>query len=237
MSRFAASLSAAALGLIAAVFAADSGAQPLFGEESTADGLFRIDPSIIEHGWLRPDVDLSQYTHAFVMPTVLLFRDLRPGAIGSLADTSRSAFPVDEKMRERLRLSFGEAFHRAMSASRDFETADRLGRNVVLVQAYVTDIATGLPPDLPGSNIGEIRWLWEGDLILELRDAMSDQVLLRTLTRQRVDGPVEGERLWSLAPRVTAQWSQHMVEQLALVSDFFPSHLWRMNERAQGRSD
>jgi hypothetical protein len=231
------SIPVAALALIATWFAVDCHAQPLFGDEATADGLYRIDPSILEHGWLRPDVDLSQYTHAFVMPTIMLFRDLPPVAIGSLADTSRSAFPVDDRMRERLRQSFGEAFHRAMSASRNFETADQLGRNVVLVQAYVADVATGLPPDLPGSNIGEIRWLWEGDLIIELRDSMSDLILLRILTRQRVDGPVEGERLWSLAPRVAAQWSQHMVEQLAVVANFFPSHLWRMNERAQGRTD
>jgi hypothetical protein len=140
-------------------------------------------------------------------------------------------------MQQRLRQTFGESFHDAVSASRDFEIADRLGRDVVLVRGYVTDVATGLPPTMADTNVSSIRWVWEGNLVLELRDSMSDEVLLRILNRQRVDGPVDAERVWSLAPGITEQWSRFMMDQLATAFDFYPSRLQRMQERAQSSSE
>lgn len=212
---------------------AGSGAQPVSEEEVTAEGLHRVDPSVVEYAWLRPGVDLSLYTHAFILPTVVLFRDLPPPSHSAWSDATRDTFPVEDAMRQRLQKVFGESFHEIMATSPDFEISDRLGRHVVLVRAYVTDVATGLPPARPGSNVGTVRWLWEGNLILELRDSMSDEMLLRIANRQRVDGPVEAERIWSLAPRVTRQWSRFMVDQLSKVSDLYPSHLRRMYESAR----
>lgn len=215
---------------------AEVGAQPILENEVDADGLHRVDPTFIDNAWLRPDIDLSEYTHAFVMPTLVLFRDVPPpsNAIGGLG---RDAFGVDDRMQRRLRETFGEAFHQAMSASPDFEIADELGRNVVLVRGYVTDVVTALPPEFAGSNVGPVKWLWEGNLVVELRDSMSDEILVRILNHQRVEGPAEAEMFWSLAPRVTGLWSRFMVEQMSKVSDFYPSHLRRMYERAREESE
>lgn len=212
-------------------------AQPVSDVEVTADGLHRVDPSVFDNAWLRPDVDLSRYTHAFIMPSIVLFRDLRPPSHSAWADSARTVFPVSDRMQERLRVTFGESFHKAVSASRDFEITDRLGRDVVLVRGYVTDLATGLPPTMADADVSSIRWIWEGNLVIELRDSMSDEVLLRIFTRQRVDGPVEAERIWSLAPSITGQWSRVMVDQLATTFDFYPSRLQRMQERAQSSSE
>ncbi|HSG64388.1 MAG TPA: hypothetical protein VLD39_05280 [Gammaproteobacteria bacterium] len=216
---------------------ADLGAQPVSEVEVTADGLHRIDPAVLDLAWLNPDVDLGSYTHAFVLPTIVLFRDLPAPSHSAWADSTRTTFPVSERMQKRLRETFGESFHKAMAASRDYEMADRLGRNVVLIRGYLTDVATGVPPDLPGSNTGAIRWVWEGNLVLELRDSMSDAVLLRIFNRHRVEGPVEAERVWSLAPSVTGQWSRLMVDQLAKVTDFYPSRLQRMQEQARDAAE
>jgi len=211
----------------------DIEAQPVSNVEVTADGLHRVDPSIMHDAWLRPEADLSRYTRAFVMPTIVLFRDLPAPLNSSWADSARTTFPVDEMMQERLRETFGESFHEAMSLSRDYEISDELGRDVVLVRGYLTDVATGVPPDRAGATYDTVRWVWEGNLVLELRDSMSDELLLRILDRRRVEGPVEKRRVWSLAPRITLQWSRSAVDQLSILGDFYPSRLRRMQDRAE----
>jgi len=227
----AAASAAALLALIS--YRVDISAQPVSELEVTADGLHRVDPSVLPTAWVRPEADFTQYTHAFVMPTIVLFRDLPAPSHSSWADSARTTFPVSEAMQQRLRETFGESFHQAMGVSHDYEISDRLGRHVVLVQGYVTDVATGLPLELAGTNVNTIRWVWEGNLVLELRDSMSDDVLVRILNRQRVEGPVEADRVWSLAPQVTRHWSKSMLDELSVLTDFYPSRLQRMHERAQ----
>ena len=85
------------------------------GAEVTADGLHRVDPAILPSTWLLPDVALSRYTPALVMPTFTLFRELPQTSSNAWKDRSRSAFEVGENMKERLRVTFGEAFHDAMA--------------------------------------------------------------------------------------------------------------------------
>ncbi len=223
----------ASLGLLAATLPSPRAvAQAVSESEITADGLHRIDPTIMTNAWLRPDADFERYTRALVMPTLILFREIRTSH-SAWADSSRTMFPVSEIMQARLRETFGESFHATMDGQRVFEVADGVGRDVVLVHAYLTDVATGMPLDLAGSNVNTIRWVWEGNLIVELRDSMSDDVLFRAIDRQRVEGPVDADILWGLAPRVTQQWSRMMVEHIEDLSSFYPSRLYRLQERAR----
>ncbi len=139
-------------------------------------------------------------------------------------------------MKVRLQETFGEAFHEAMARQRDFEIADGLGRDVILVQAYMTDITTGVPPEYAGNDVLTVRWIWEANLTLELRDSMSNQILARIRARERVDGPVDADRVYSMAPQIMRRWSGRLIEQLDELSNFYPSRLYRMHERATQQS-
>ena len=204
--------------------------------EVSADGLHRVDPSLLAGAWLRPDADLSLYTRAFVMPTIILFREMSAPSHSAWADSSRSEFPVSELMQARLRETFGQSFHDAMPIQRAYDVADQLGRDVVLVQAYMTDVTTGLPPDLAGANVASIRWIWDANLVLELRDSMNNEILARLQKRVRVEGPVDADRVWGLAPQVTRMWSREMIGHLDELSEFYPSRLYRLHERATEQS-
>ena len=210
-----------------------SSAQPVLENEVTADGLHRVDPSIIEYGWLRPDRDLSRYTRMVVLPTVVLFREMPEPSRSAWSAAATTEFPVSELMQARLREAFGESFHEAMSGIRSYEVSDELGRDVLLVQGLLTDVVTGLPPDLAGSNVSTIRWVWEANIVIEIRDSMSDEVLARTLDRQRVDGPVDADSVWGLAPRITRRWSRLLAGRLNELSDFYPSRLWRLQQQSE----
>ena len=131
---------------------------------------------------------------------------------------------------------FGEAFSEAMKRQRDFDLADGPGRDVILVQAYMTEIATGVPPEFASNNVISVRWVWEALLTLEIRDSMSNQILARMRTRERVDGPVDADRVYALAPQIMRRWANRMIEQLDELSNFFPSRLYRLYERATEES-
>jgi hypothetical protein len=65
---------------------------------------------------------------------------------------------------------------------------------------------------------------------------MSNQILARIRARERVDGPVNADRLYSLAPQIMRRWSGRLLEQLDALSSFYPSRLYRMHERATQQS-
>jgi len=209
---------------------------PVSDADITADGLHRVDPALMPGAWIRPEADLSLYTRAVVMPTVVLFREMDKPSQNAWADRNRSVFPVSETMQRRLRATFGESFNDAMKAQRSYDVGRELGRDVVLVRAYMTDVTTGVPLSLAGSNVVSVRWIWEANLTVELRDSMSNELLARLRSRERVDGPVDADRIWGLAPQIMRRWSMRMIAQLDELSDFYPSRLYRLHERTTQQS-
>jgi hypothetical protein len=213
--------------------AAQLSAQPISEVEITADGLHRVDPTVIPFAWLHPDADLTHYARAFVLPTFIVYRELSTPSRSAWSDTNRSAFPLSDKMKERLEESFGEAFHEIMDSQRVFDAGKKLGRDVIMIRGYLSDVATGLPPDKAGADVDQIRWAWEANVTLELVDSMSDTVLFRSIDRQRVEGPLDADLLYGLAPRVARQWSRTMADRIQDLSSFYPSRLYRLQERAR----
>lgn len=214
--------------------AAQLSAQPISEVEITADGLHRVDPTIMPLAWLHPDADFTRYSRAFVLPTAIFYRELSIPSRSSWADSNRSAFPLSDNMKARLEESFGEAFREIMNNQPVFEAAKKLGRDVVMIRGYLSDVATGMPLDKAGADIDQIRWAWEANLTLELVDSMSDTVLFRSIDRQRAEGRIDPDTLFGLAPRVTRQWSRDMADRIQVLSSFYPSRLYRMQERARG---
>lgn len=223
--------------LAAYLYPPASDAQPVLENEVSADGLHRVDPSIIDNAWLRVEWDLSRYTRIFVMPTVVLFRDIPDPPRNARAAEQTAAFPVNEPIQARLREVFGESFHAAMSKMQAFDVSSELGRDVLIVRGLLTDVVTGLPPDFAGSNVSTIRWAWEANVVIEIRDSMSDEVLARTLDRQRVEGPVDADQLWGLAPRITREWSQLLAGHLTALAGLYPSRLWRLQHPSEPSID
>ncbi len=213
--------------------AAQLSAQPISDVEITADGLHRVDPTVIPFAWLHPDADFTHYASAFVLPTFIVYRELSTPSRSAWSDKNRSAFPLSDQMKEHLEESFGEAFHEIMDSQRVFDAGKKLGRDVIMIRGYLSDVATGLPPDKAGADVDQIRWAWEANLTLELVDSMSDTVLFRSIDRQRVEGPLDADLLYGLAPRVARQWSRTMADRIQELSSFYPSRLYRLQERAR----
>ncbi|MDH3507947.1 MAG: DUF3313 domain-containing protein [Gammaproteobacteria bacterium] len=203
------------------------------GAEPTADGLYPLDPSIMGTAWVRPDADLSRYTRLFAMPTAVQFRDVPDRWHNARTIEGATAFYIDERRKEQLREIFRESFNEALSEARSFDLTNELGRDVILVQGILTDVISGVPPYISGSTITNIRWAWETNIVLEIRDAMSDTVLARTVERKRMDGPIDATMVGVLTPIMVNGWSRLLVRRLEELRNLSPSRLSRLEERAQ----
>jgi hypothetical protein len=211
-----------AAGLVLLWHTGESGAQVILAggpdAEVTEDGLHRVDPSIIGAAWVRPDLDLSRYRRIFFMPTAVQFREVDERVITS-RDTA-TEFAVSDLMKTHLRELFGESFYEAVGEAESFELSDGVGRDVLMVRGLLTDVISGVPPNRPGrATVSSVRWAWEANIVMELRDSMSDDVLARTADRERVAGPFDTGLIWGLTPRIAQNWSRLLVRRLTELSE------------------
>ncbi len=224
----------AAAGLMLLCHTDQSGAQPVLetgpDADVTGDGLYPVHPSIMPAAWVRPDVDLSRYTRIFFMPTVVQFREMPERGYTSRRTDSSTEFPVSDLMRARLSERFGESFHEAVSRVRTHEFSNELGRDVLMVQGLLADVISGVPPDHAGINVSTVRWALEANIVIELRDSMSGEVLARTIDSQRIEGPFDADKMWLVTSQIAETWSRLLVRRLRELSDLYPSRLRRLQE-------
>jgi len=227
----------AATGFILLWQAGVTDAQPVLptvpDADITADGLHPLDSSIMGAAWVRPDADLSRYTRVFPLPTAIHFREVPDRRHNARTMEVATAFHVDEARKARLRELFRESFNEALLGVRSFEPADELGRDVILVQGILTDVISGVPPYIPGSGITNIKWAWETNIVLEIRDAVSYTVLARTVERQRMDGPFDATIVGVLTPTMVDRWSQLLVRRLEELRNLYPSRLSTLEDRSR----
>ena len=238
MTQGSASAGLAVVGGIAALgFALVGVAQPevddALGIEMTADGLHRVHPSIIPSGWIDADVDLTDYTRIVFLPTIVQFRDSPDREYSKRWTDPREEFPVSEVLRPRIRELFGETFYETASRIRSHELTKEFGRDVLMIQGYLTDVVTGVPPDLAGSNIASVSWALDAKIILELRDSMSNDVLARTLDHERVEGPFGAGEVYSITPRILRGWSNLLATRFRQLSRLYTSRLRRLQEDSE----
>ncbi len=185
--------------------------------EVTEDGLHRVDRSILDAGWVKPDLNLARYTKILFMPTGVSFRAVDDRTY-SVIDTS-TVFPISDEMKGRLRTVFRQTFYEELAEIESYEMYDGVGRDVLMVQGFLVDVISGIPPDDSGVISRDIRRPWEASIVIELRDSMSNDILARTLDRQRADGPIAIAAVWDNTRRLIRSWSLLLCRRLEELSD------------------
>lgn len=187
--------------------------------EISADGLHRIDRSVIVGAWAKPDLDLSAYTRIYYQPAAVAFREVGNAASTVLSTRFDEVFPLTEVRQAQLRELFATTMREAIEELDSYELTDQVGRDVLLVRGSLLDFISGVPPDSAGSSVGTIRWVYEATVLVELRDAMSDEILARTIERQRADGPVDINDVTVLTPRLIRNWTSRLARNVATLSE------------------
>ena len=213
----------AVAGVILLWYAGASSAQPLLATgpeaEITDDGLHRVDHSIMDAAWVKPDLDLTRYTKIFFMPTGVQFRNVGNRAFAPRGRDSGTEFPVSDPRRAQLRELWGETFYQDLAEVESYEMYEGVGRDVLMVQGFLTDVISGVPPDTPGSSTGSILYPWAADIVLEIRDSMSNDILARAADRRRTEGPIDVAAVYAHTRATVRRWSLLMCMRLEELSD------------------
>lgn len=188
--------------------------------EISDDGLHRLERDQIPGAWGKPDLDLSGYSQLYVQPVGVAFRDVAEARSDLPNLRSDQLYAVPEVRQEQLRKLFAESLHGALGDLEGFTFTTEVGRDVLLVRGTLLDFISAVPPNSAGGRAVSVRWAYEAALVIELRDSMSDEILVRTMERQRAEGPVRLINIPVLTPRLFNNWARRLARGVELLRDF-----------------
>lgn len=210
-------------GLVLLWHAGGGSAQPLLATgpdaEVTEDGLHRVHPAIMADAWVRPDMDLSGYTRILLMPTAVQFRDVPERRYDPHSATPTTEFPLDDERKEWFRRVWREAVDAEFGREESYELYNGVGADVLVVQAFLVDVVSRIPPDYSGSVVTMVRDPWVASVVLELRDATTAELLARTVDRRYGEGLLDSGEVWMRTENLLDRWAQVLSERLEQLSD------------------
>ena len=197
-------------------------AQPILAtgpdEDVTAEGLHRVHPSLMEAAWVKPDLDLSTYTRILIVPTAVQFRDVPRGPTNARSRIATELFPVNEERKQWLRSQWQRAIEEKFAQQESYEVFDSVESNVLVVQGLLADVICRIPPDTLGSSYNLVRDPWSASVILELRDAVSGELLARTIDRRNGRGLLEVGEAWYRTEDLLDRWAAVLSDRLYQLS-------------------
>jgi hypothetical protein len=200
-----------------------SGAQPILatGVDAgvTEEGLHRVDPSIMEAAWVKPDLDLSVYTRILLMPGAVQFREMDERSFNARTRIGVTEFPLDDGRKEWLREIWRGAVEETFSQEPSYELYYGAGPDVLVVQGFLVDVVSHIPPDDVGSDFTYISDPWTASVVLELRDGTTAELLARTMDRRFAEGFMDAGTVWVRTEDLVERWAQVLSDRLKQLSD------------------
>ena len=188
--------------------------------EVTHDGLVRVDKSVVDAAWVKPDFDLTPYKKLMIASGGVSFRKLKP--VNEFQARSESDFPVKEENKARLSEILKEAFTEELSKLQRYEIVDKPGPDVLVLVGGVIDVVSNVPPDIDSAKFGRggvyLTSVGEATLVLELRDSQSNEILARSADRRAAESPfafeVNNVTAWSEVRRLAQAWASTLRKRL-----------------------
>lgn len=221
--RISTTILSAAAGLVLFWYAGGSGAQHVLATGPDADvteeGLHRVDPSIMAAAWARSDLDLSRYAKILFMPSGVQFREVDKQKYDVRSNASVTEFPIDDATKALLREAWGQAFYENLAEVKSYEFYEGVGPDVLVVQGFLIDVVSHVPPDVAGSSFSFVRDPWTVAVVLELRDSMSNEILARTIDRRQAEGLIDAATVWVRTEALIQRWAQLLCDRMEELSD------------------
>jgi len=204
-------------------YAGASGALPLLATGPDADvteeGLHRVHPSVMEAAWVRPNLDLSLYSRILLLPTAVQFRDVGEQRFNARTRIGETEFPIDDEKKEWLREVWRQAVDARFAQERSYNLHHGAGSDVLVVQGFLVDVVSRIPPTVVGSEFSFVRDPWIASVVLELRDGMTGELLARTIDRRYGEGFLEAGSVWMRTEELLDRWADVLSNRLKQLSD------------------
>ena len=213
----------AAGGFVLLWYTGGTAAQPILATGPDADvteeDLHRVDPSIMEAAWVRLDLDLSRYSRILLVPTGVQFREVPNRRYNVLSRGNVTEFPLDDGKKEWLRGVWRQAVDARFAQEPSFEFYDGAGSDVLVVQGLLVDVVSRVPPVTFGSDFSLVRDPWSANVVLELRDGTTAELLARTIDRRNAEGLVDVGTVWVQTEDLVEVWAGVLFDRLQQLSD------------------
>ncbi len=173
--------------------------------EVSFDGLHRVDRATMDSVWAKPDLDLTGYRKIMLVGAGLAFKDVKSRSTSASRRSGETEFTISEKNKERLRDELHKAFQDEFEKVDRFEFTDTVGEDVLLIITSVIDVVSHVPPEPIGRTDIYLRSVGEATLVLEVRDSMTNEILVRASDRR--DAEQNDHGFWTRSSPVT-NWSE-----------------------------
>lgn len=174
----------------------------------TAEGLHRVNPLIMEAAWVRPGFDLSRYKKVLLMPTAVQFRQVPKRPVNARSRINTTVFPLPESRKKWLRQTWQRAVDAEFSQEQVYKRYNDVGPDVLVAQAFLVDVVSRIPPETVGSSYTYVTDPWSVYVVLELRDAMTTQLIARTIDQEIVHGQAEIGEVWYRTQDLVDKWAK-----------------------------
>ena len=190
--------------------------EPVPAGVTNYEGLERVSSRYFDVALLRPGVSFADYRRVIVQAPELAFRT---------PDRSLQQFPLDEDQKTRFRDMLQAKFDAEMARSTTLQPTDSAGAGVLDLHVRVQDILATVPPrTVAQSGRGglALQALGEATLVIELRDAQSEETLARVFDRRAVEGVAMFREdapitRWEDVEKLCERWARTVRERLDAV--------------------
>jgi len=156
--------------------------------ELSYDGLYPVKGGTADGAWARPDADISQYSKIMLQGVGI---EYRPGGESGKLYHARSTaehFEITDVQKARFVEVVREAFRDELGRSERFTIVDEAGPDVLLIRGALLDVVSYVPPESVGRNEVFLSSVGEATLVLEIRDSVSEAIIVRAVDRRAAEG-------------------------------------------------
>jgi hypothetical protein len=154
--------------------------------EVTYDGLHEVKSTTASKTWVKPGASLSGYSKIQIKAIGIAYReDIQFSNRRSYR--SGKGYSLTAKNKADFNLVIREAFLSELGKSEHFTITEESGFDVLQVNIGLYDVVSFVPPETGGRNFIYLKEIGAGTLILELRDSVTESIILRVADRRAAE--------------------------------------------------
>lgn len=160
--------------------------------EATFDGLYPVKGGRMDAAWARPDFSVEPYSKIMLQGVGIEYRPGGETRRSSISSTRADHYAISEKGKALFQAEMREAFFEELAAGEHFEIVDEPGPDVLLIRGGLLDVISFVPPEPIGNVDVYLSQVGEATLVLEMRDSVTDAILIRAVDRRAAESTAFG---------------------------------------------
>lgn len=176
-------------------------------QNTTGEGLVRVENSRFDEVYVRPGFDLADYDAVILAPVSISYKSARPDN------------ELNDRQLELMKRYFTEELKGAFSEGGQYRLVNEAGPSKIRVHAGVTDLEINVPTDKPAihRNVVFVASSGQMTLVTDIYDAQTGEALVRIKDRRLARNhwhKVTSVSEWSEVRAAFRYWAQIAKERI-----------------------